>query len=155
MSVTVEWFDGSRDRLAALFALADDSAALVAGYRDAGRVLVAVDGTEIVGHLQLIESPDPGVVEVKSLAVLEPRHGQGIGRRLVEHAVSVCRREGVATLLVATAAADVGALRFYQRVRFRMLSVERDVFTPERGYPEMDVDGIPLRDQVWLSLAVD
>jgi GNAT superfamily N-acetyltransferase len=154
VAVTVEWFDGSRERLADLFALADDSAALVAGYRDSGRVLVAIDGSGIVGHLQLVESPEMGVVEVKSLAVLEPRHGEGIGRRLVEHAVSVCRGEGVATLLVATAAADLGALRFYQRVGFRMLSVERDVFTPERGYPEMDVDGIPLRDQVWLSLAV-
>lgn len=154
MAVTVEWFDGSRERLADLFVLADDSAALVADYRDSGRVLVAIDGSEIVGHLQLVESPEMGVVEVKSLAVLEPRHGEGIGRRLVEHAVSACRGEGVATLLVATAAADLGALRFYQRVGFRMLSVERDVFTPERGYPEMDVHGIPLRDQVWLSLAV-
>jgi hypothetical protein len=33
-----------------------------------------------------------------------------------------------------------------------MLSVERDAFTPETGYPEIDVDGIPLRDRVWLSL---
>jgi hypothetical protein len=33
-----------------------------------------------------------------------------------------------------------------------MLSVERDAFTAETGYPEIDVDGIPLRDRVWLSL---
>jgi hypothetical protein len=33
-----------------------------------------------------------------------------------------------------------------------MLRVERDVFTPDAGYPEIDIDGIPLRDQVWLSL---
>jgi hypothetical protein len=40
------------------------------------------------------------------------------------------------------------------RVRiFRMDRVVRDVFTPEAGYPEgLEVDGIPLVDQVWFSL---
>jgi catechol 2,3-dioxygenase-like lactoylglutathione lyase family enzyme len=28
------------------------------------------------------------------------------------------------------------------------------VFTPEAGYPQVDVDGVALRDQVWLSLAL-
>jgi hypothetical protein len=37
-----------------------------------------------------------------------------------------------------------------------MLSVERDAFTPADGYPEgLEVDGIPLRDRVWLTLALD
>jgi YycE-like protein len=36
---------------------------------------------------------------------------------------------------------------------FRLLRVERDAFTPEAGYPaEIEIDGIPLRDRVWLSL---
>jgi catechol 2,3-dioxygenase-like lactoylglutathione lyase family enzyme len=56
---------------------------------------------------------------------------------------------------VATAAADTGVLRFYQRLGFRLLRVERDVFTPEAGYPPTEVDGVPLRDQVWLSLTLD
>jgi hypothetical protein len=33
-----------------------------------------------------------------------------------------------------------------------MLRVDRDAFTPETGYTAIDVDGIPLRDRVWLSL---
>jgi hypothetical protein len=35
----VEWFEGSRDELANLFALADDSPAAVRAYRDLGRIL--------------------------------------------------------------------------------------------------------------------
>ena len=55
-------------------------------------------------------------------------------------------------MLVATGAADVGNLRFYQRLGFRMLRIERDAFTPATGYPDgIEVDGIPLRDRVWLS----
>jgi hypothetical protein len=50
------------------------------------------------------------------------------------------------------AAADTGNLRFYQRVGFRLLSVDRDAFTPATGYPDpIMIDGIPLMDRVWLS----
>ncbi len=31
----------------------------------------------------------------------------------------------------------------------------RDAFTPENGYSAVDVDGIPLRDRVWSSLALE
>ena len=149
----IGWFDGPREALADLFALADDSPAAVSAYRDLGRVLVARERETVVGHLQLIDGEHAGEAEVKSLAVREDRQGAGIGRRLVERALAACREEQRSTLLVSTAAADTGALRFYQRVGFRMLRVERDAFTPETGYPDpIDIDGIPLRDRVWLSL---
>jgi GNAT superfamily N-acetyltransferase/catechol 2,3-dioxygenase-like lactoylglutathione lyase family enzyme len=148
--VTVDWFEGAREPLAELFALAGDSPTAVSAYRDLGRVLVASDGATIVGHLQLVDGEHEA--EVKSLAVREERQGLGIGRMLIARAVEVCREERRATLLVATAAADTRVLRFYQRLGFRLLRVERDAFTPEAGYPDVDVDGIALRDRVWLSL---
>jgi len=148
---TIEWFDGPRDDLAELFALADDSPAAVSAYRDLGRVLVARDGATIVGHLQLVAGEGPRA-EVKSLAVREDRQGAGIGRMLVEWAAAACREEDRTTHLVATAAADTRVLRFYQLLGFRLLRVDRDAFTAEAGYPVIDVDGIPLRDRVWLSL---
>ena len=153
MDPTIEWFDGGRGELDDLFSLADDSPAAVRSYRDLGRVLVARDGRAVVGHLQLVAT-DPVRAEVKSLAVLEDRQGEGIGRLLVERAVSVCRGEGRSELLVATAAADTGVLRFYQLFGFRMTRIERDAFTAATGYATIDIDGIPLRDRVWLSLSL-
>jgi GNAT superfamily N-acetyltransferase len=150
----IEWFEGSRDELADLFAQADDSAAAVSAYRDLGRVLVARDGAALIGHLQLVTDDSGGAAEVKSVAVREDRQGTGVGRMLLERAVAACREEGRSVLVVATAAADVGALRFYQRLGFRLLRVERDAFTPDAGYPEIEIDGIPLRDRVWLSQSV-
>jgi ribosomal protein S18 acetylase RimI-like enzyme len=149
---TIEWFDGPRDALADLFALADDSAAAVRDYRDLGRVLVARDGALVIGHLQLVVGD--GEAQINSLAVREDRQGQGIGRRLVEHALAVCREERRTTVLVATAAADTGVLRFYQRLGFRMSRIERDAFTAETGYADIEIDGIPLRDRVWLSMTL-
>jgi ribosomal protein S18 acetylase RimI-like enzyme len=149
---TIEWFDGPRDALADLFALADDSAAAVRDYRDLGRVLVARDGSLVIGHLQLVVGD--GEAQINSLAVREDRQGQGIGRRLVEHALAVCREERRTTVLAATAAADTGVLRFYQRLGFRMSRIERDAFTAETGYADIEIDGIPLRDRVWLSMTL-
>jgi GNAT superfamily N-acetyltransferase len=150
----IEWFEGSRDELADLFALADDSPAALSAYRDLGRVLVATDGKAVIGHLQLVAGDSAGAAEVKSIAVCEDRQGTGVGRMLIERAIAACRDEGRSELVVATAAADVG-VRFYQRLGFRLLRVERDAFTADAGYPEIEIDGIPLRDRVWLSLSLD
>lgn len=151
----IEWFEGSRSALADLFALADDSPEQVERYRDLGRVLVARDGPTMVGHLQLIPGQHADEAEVKSPAVREDRQGSGNGRALMNRAIAVCREENRSALLMSTATADTGALRFYQRLGFRFLRVERDVFTPQAGYPPTEIDGVPLRDQIWLSLALD
>lgn len=153
--VRIETYRGSRDSLRALFELAEDSAAELDSYIDAGRVLVAVSGGEVIGHLQLTGTGDPRQAEIKNMAVLEARQGQGVGRRLIRAAVTLAAAEAVTTLLVATAAADIGNLRFYQRQGFRMRSIERDSFTPATGYPPgLRIDGIELRDRVWLDRAV-
>ena len=139
-------YSGPRAELRPLFELAEDSTAELDSYIDAGRVLVARSGDEIVGHLQLIEC------ELKNMAVLPEHQGQGIGRTLVDAAIELARGAGCSSLTVATAAADIGNLRFYQRLGFRMASIERDAFTEATGYARgLTVDGIELRDRVWLD----
>ena len=121
-----------------------------------GEILTAVDGGAVVGHLQLVNAGPDGVVELTSMAVIDTRRGHGVGRALVEEAVRRSRSRGARRLVVATAAADTGNLRFYQRLHFRMVRIERDVFGPEAGYAEGTlIDGIPLRDRVWLERALE
>ncbi len=151
--VAVEWYAGDRDTLRPLFELAEDSPAELDSYLHSGRVLVARTGTEIVGHLQLVVTGQPGQAEVKNMAVREDRQGRGFGRRLMQAALTLLAAEEVTTVRVATAAADIGNLRFYQRQGFRMRSIERDAFTGSAGYPPgSEVAGIALRDRVWLDL---
>jgi len=153
LSVAVEWYDGDRNALRALFELAEDSAAELDSYLHAGRVLVARMGPEIVGHLQLTGTGQPGEAEVKNMAVRDDWQGQGLGRQLMQAALTLLAAEGTTTVRVATAAADTDNLRFYQRQGFRMRSVERDAFTAATGYPPgSQVAGIELRDRVWLDL---
>jgi GNAT superfamily N-acetyltransferase len=147
--IEIRMHHGPRAGLRPLFELADDSPAQLDAYLDAGRVLLAVDDGRTVGHLQLLE--DAGTLEVNNMAVLESHERRGIGRTLMRAAIELARDEGYAVLAVATATADIGNLRFYQRLGFRMLQIERDAFTPATGYQPQDVDGIPLRDRVWLE----
>ena len=149
----IGWYTGERARLRGLFELAEDSTERLEAAIGQGRVLVAIEDGELVAFLQLVGSGDE--IELTAMAVAEYRQGSGIGRALVERAVAECRAEGFRTLLVATAAAGTGTLRFYQRQGFRMLRIERDAFMPADGYPDgITIDGIPLRDRVWLSLAL-
>lgn len=144
---------GPRDELRVLFAMAEDSAAQLDSYLNAGQVLVAVADDTVVGHLQLVDAADAQQSEIKNMAVATAYRGRGIGRALIHAAVDLVRAEHRSTLVVATAAADIDNLRFYQRVGFRMRSVERDAFTTATGYtPQTSPEGIDLRDRVWLDL---
>jgi GNAT superfamily N-acetyltransferase len=147
---SIDWFDGDRDVLRALFEEAEDSPAQLDAYLNEGRVLVARLGDEFVGHLQLVDTEEAGEIELKNMAVVAHVRGTGIGRELVGHAVTTSRAAGHARMIVATAAADIGNLRFYQRCGFRISRVEPDAFVPETGYADgLTIDGIPLRDRVW------
>ena len=151
-AVRVERYTGLRSDLRALFEEAEDSTAELNAYIDMGELLVAKTTSGVVGHLQLIDA-GADTSEIKNMAVEAKYRGRGIGRRLIDAAIDLARAKGHSTLAVATAAADVGNLRFYQLVGFRIRSVERDAFTPIVGYPaRMVVDGIRLRDRVWLDV---
>jgi ribosomal protein S18 acetylase RimI-like enzyme len=167
-AVDIAFETGPRASLRSLFRLADDSEQAIDGYLNDGQLLGAradreIDGEidreivgEIVGVLLLTEAETESegtAAEIKSLAVIPSWRGRGVGRRLVTAAIAHCRQEGRTTLLVATAAADTDLLRFYQRLGFRLLRIERDAFVPAMGYPAgLAVAGIPIRDRVWLSL---
>ena len=150
--LVVESYDGERDALRPLFAQAEDSAEQLNSYLHKGEVFVARIGEEVVGHLQLVDD----ACEIKNMAVEASHRRRGIGRALIDKAIEVARGRGRSTLAVATAAADIANLRFYQRAGFRLRRVERDAFTTLSGYRSgLDIDGIELRDQVWLDLDLE
>jgi predicted N-acetyltransferase YhbS len=154
--VVVEPFVGDRAPLRSLFELAEDSPQALDRYVEQGVVLVAKVRGEVVGHVQVTVDDERSVAEIKNMAVLEEHQRRGIGSRLVTAAVAFARGHGSSGIEVATGAADVGNLGFYQRQGFRFAAIERDAFTPEAGYPaNMVIDGIELRDRVWLDREIE
>jgi GNAT superfamily N-acetyltransferase len=152
MDITIEEYSGSHREVEWSFRLAEDSDQQLDAYIDLGRVWVAraPDG-EIVGHLQAV-ARDESRWEVVNTAVAEHERGRGVGRALLDRAVDEARSAGVARVILATATADIGNLRFYQRCGFRMTRIVPDAFGAYQGYPPgIEVDGIPMLDQVWFE----
>jgi GNAT superfamily N-acetyltransferase len=149
MIVCIEAFQGRRSILLPLFEQADDSLTQIHSYIELGEVLVARGAGEIIGHIQLVAGHE---WEIRSVAVVAEERGRGVGRALVAAAIDRALSAGAIRVLIATATADVENLRFYQRLGFRMERVEQDAFTQDRGYPNLTINGVPLRDRVWLSV---
>ncbi len=155
LSFEIAPYRGPRLLIRHLFELAEDSSSALDDYMGEGEILVASDGKMVLGHIQIItlsDSSPSAASEIKNMAVVERWQGKGIGSRLISAAIGAARSAGSSTLLVATAAADTGNLRFYQKQGFRLRSVERDAFTEASGYPDpIVIDGIELLDRVWLD----
>jgi len=152
MDVTIEEYAGAHRDLEWSFRLAEDSDQQLDSYIDLGRLWVArtSDGV-VVGHLQAV-SRDADLWEVVSTAVAERARGQGVGRALLDRAGEEAQAAGATRLILSTATADVGNLRFYQRCGFRMTHVVRDAFGTPQGYPPgIEIDGVPMLDQVWFE----
>ena len=145
-----------RDAYLPLFELADDSADQVLSYYQTG-TLFALDGPDSnpLGIVLAVDNPD-GSVELKAVAVDASRHGQGIGTRLLHAVLEELRDCGVTRVVVGTSSSGVGQLAYYQKAGFRLSWIERDFFSPERGYPEgLQEAGIPVRDMVWMDQELD
>jgi N-acetylglutamate synthase-like GNAT family acetyltransferase len=67
-------------------------------------------------------------VEILELAVDGQRHGQGLGRRMIEYLLAEARLRGKQALFVGTANSSIGNIVFYQKCGFRMDSVRKDYF---------------------------
>jgi GNAT superfamily N-acetyltransferase len=100
----------------------------------------------------LVIGVDDKTVELRAVAVEEDERGRGLGTWIVSEVCNRVRRAGM-RVVVGTASSGIRQLGFYQRLGFRLTHVDRDFFTPERGYPAgLSENGIRTRDMVWMTL---
>ena len=136
-----------------LLLLADESLEQVRSYLQRGDLFAFADNAgNAVGIVLTIPEAD-GSVELKAVAVDAAHQNRGIGRLMLAAVIEELRRRGVRRAVVGTANAGIGQLAYYQKAGFRLLRIERDFFSPARGYPAvMQDNGIRLRDMVWMDL---
>ncbi len=87
------------------------------------------------------------------------RSGIGVGRALVEAVVDAAKREGCSRLIVVTTNDNMNALRFYQKRGFVLSQLRANALAQSRKLkpqiPEIGLDGIPLRDEIELTMDLD
>ena len=142
-----------REQFLPLLLLADESLEQVRSYMQRGDLFAFMDSGGVAVGIVLTISQADGSVELKAVAVDAAHQNLGIGRQMLAAVIAELRRRGVRRAVVGTANAGIGQLAYYQKAGFRLLRVERDFFSPARGYPAVMVDnGIRLRDMVWMDL---
>jgi ribosomal protein S18 acetylase RimI-like enzyme len=142
-----------RERFLPLLLLADESLEQVRSYMQRGELYAFVGHDGVAVGIVLTLPAEQNSVELKAVAVDTTQQNRGIGRRMLAAVIDELRRSGVRRAIVGTANAGIGQLAYYQKAGFRLLRIERDFFSPARGYPAvMEDNGIRLRDMVWMDL---
>ncbi len=99
---------------------------------------------------------DGDACEVVTIDSLRP--GIGVGTALIEAVKQAARQAGCRRLWLITTNDNTDALRFYQKRGFVLVAVYRDAVAADRAIkPEIPLignDGIPIRDEIELELAL-
>lgn len=112
----------------------DDLAATYA----AGRVLVATDGSGVVGTGTVIRRDD-ATAEIVRMSVAPEHRRAGLGRRLVADLVATARTWGMSRVVLETSAHWTNTVEFYVRCGFTQTHVESGAFGLDAWF-EMKLD---------------
>jgi putative acetyltransferase len=103
--------------------------------RKGGQVFMAYLQGNAVGCVALIPMDD-GVYELSKMAVSPEMRGQGIGRKVLEHAIAQAREVGAVSLFLGSNSVLKDAVHLYESIGFRHVPPEE---LPEMHYARADV----------------
>ncbi|TGL64218.1 GNAT family N-acetyltransferase [Leptospira sarikeiensis] len=134
-----------------LLLLADPNESIVRAYWDRAECyILESEKSEVLGVYVLLKTR-PGTYEIINVAVKETEQGKGFGKKLVLHAISQAKENGIHSLEIGTGNAGIGQLSLYQKCGFRITGIDFDFFT--KNYPEpIYENGILCRDMIRMSL---
>lgn len=135
-----------------LLLLADPSEQAIGKYLRYSRCFVADNGDTIVG-VCILKPSENDVLELMNIAVLPAVQQGGIGSKLLQHVIEICRQSGARRLEVGTGTFGY-PLAFYQRAGFRVTGIDKDFFLVNYTDPVFE-NGIQHKDMLRLSLEFD
>ncbi len=103
--------------------------------RKGGRIFLLYSDGEPVGCVALIPM-EGGVYELSKMAVAPSQRGQGLGRRLLQHAIAQARLLGATSLFLGSSTRLESAVHLYESAGFRHVARES---LPHLAYNRADV----------------
>jgi len=106
-----------------------------------GHIFMALADSRPVGCCALIPMA-PGEFELAKMTVSEQERGRGIGRKVLEYAITQAKKLGATRLYLETNRKLVNAIHLYESVGFQHVSPEQVIPSPyarANVYMEMDI----------------
>ena len=94
-----------------------------------GHIFLATEGEVAVGCCALLPM-EPDGFELAKMTVEENQRGKGVGRKLLEYAISQARRFGVSRLYLETNRKLENAIHLYESVGFEHVSPDQVIPSP-------------------------
>lgn len=133
-----------------LLYLADPSKESINDYISRGDLYVAYIENEVVGAYVILKTRSL-TAEIMNISVKEAYQQKGIGKVLIEHAISTSKNLNIKILEVGTGNSSIYQLAFYQKCGFRIVGVDKDFF--KKHYDEKIVEnGIECIDMIRMSM---
>ncbi len=87
-------------------------------------LLVAMAGDAVVGCLQLTFVPGLSRLgmwrgQIESVRIAASQRGSGLGRRMIEHAIHLCRERHCGLVQLTSDKSRADAIRFYEQLGFK------------------------------------
>jgi len=137
-----------------LLLLADPSVSIIEDYLNRGMCFVAENQENmVIGALVLLPTR-PHCVELANISVSEDYRGKGVGKLLIEHAISVAREKLFKVMEVGTGNSSIDQIAFYQKCGFRLTGVDFDFFVKHYHEPIYE-NSIQCRDMVRFTLDIE
>ena len=128
---------------------ADPDIKKIEKYLNKGRCFAAFIANELVG-VYVLKDQKNKTAEIMNIAVSEQHRRQGVGRLLIQDAITRARNDGFETLIIATGK-DSFQQRFYESCGFCVFETEKDYFSRAYRRPVTD-NGTILTDLSRLSM---
>jgi len=132
-----------------LLLLADPSKELIDSYLEKGFCFIAKMREDVVGVFILLKTENE-TFEIMNIAVHENYQRKGIGRKLISHAIKEARKRNAKFIKIATGNSSIYQLAFYQKLGFKIESIEKDYFLNNYSKPIFE-NGIQCTDKIRLK----
>jgi len=133
-----------------LLLLADPSIDHIRKYINGSFIFVALFDELTVGAVIVLRL-DESTMEIINVSVNEDYQGIGIGKKLIQKAIDLCRELNAQRIEIGTGNSSLMQLGFYQKCGFRIHEIWEDHFT--KNYEEeIYENGIQCKDMIRLKI---
>ena len=133
-----------------LLLLADPSIEHVRRYIDGSFIFAAIYDELTVGVVVVLRLDD-STMEIINVSVNEDYQGKGIGKKLIQKAIGLCRDLNAHRIEIGTGNSSLMQLGLYQKCGFRIHEIWEDHFV--KNYEdEIYENGIQCRDMIRLKI---